>query len=75
MSPPTPVCSICAKQDAPSYFKISRLTPTGESPLTVTCSINCLLTWGYKYASMQGVKLAYGAKAALKEITDWFRVK
>ena len=76
MSPPMLACSVCAKRDAAAYYKVAHVLLDGtEEPVTVVCSIRCLLSWGYQYASMQGAKMAYGVKAAVKEIADWFRVK
>lgn len=66
-----PICSICAKRGAPGYFKVGRVDPNGvESPLTTTCSIKCLLQWGYSYAALQGARAVWTAKQAIKMFFD-----
>jgi type IV secretory pathway VirB6-like protein len=69
-----PACSVCTKRDAPGFYKISHLAADGtEAPVTTVCSIRCMLTWGYQYASIQGARMAYGARQAVKEVLAWFK--
>jgi hypothetical protein len=69
MSPALPVCSVCSKRDAPNYFRVQRVSPGGvESPLTTTCSARCLLQWTYSVASLQGMRLAFTAREAIKQL-------
>ena len=64
-------CSVCNKHDAPSYFKVARVAQTGvESPLTTTCSISCLLRWGYNYATLQGARMVWTAKQAIEQLLN-----
>jgi hypothetical protein len=64
----TPVCSICNKRDSPSYYKVARVTTGGaESPLTMCCSVRCLFQWSYQYASLQGARMVWTAKEAIKK--------
>lgn len=68
MTPQLPVCSVCAKRDAPTYFRVVRVSPGGaESPLTTVCSIKCLLSWAYTFATLQGTRMAYGVREAIKQ--------
>lgn len=68
MTPQLPVCSVCMKRDAASYFRVARVSPGGvESPLTTVCSLKCLLSWTYQYTALQGTRLAYGAREAIKQ--------
>lgn len=72
MSPPVlPVCSVCQRRDAPSYFKVAQVSLGGvESPLTTTCSIKCLLTWAYQYATLKGAVLAAQTKGLVQQLLD-----
>lgn len=64
-----PICSVCATRDAPSYFKVARVAPDGvESPLTVCCSIRCLISWSYQYATLQGTRMVWTAKETLRQL-------
>lgn len=65
----TLACSACAKRDAPSYFKVTRVSPSGaEEPITVTCSVRCLLAWGYQFTALQSAKMVYSVKQVLGQL-------
>ena len=65
----TPVCAACAKEGAPSYFRITRVTFEGsEAPLTTVCSVRCMVQWCYSFASLQGLKLVYGVREVVKHL-------
>lgn len=64
-------CAACGKRDASTYFKVVRVAQNGaESPLTTTCSVKCLLQWGYQYAALQSAKMVWTAKAAVRRFFD-----
>lgn len=63
-------CSVCSKRDG-TFFKVLRVAPDGtESPLTTTCSVKCLLTWGYSYATLQGTRMVWTAREAVRKFFD-----
>lgn len=71
MTPALPICSVCRSRDAASYLRVQNVTPGGvETLLTTTCSIKCLLTWTYKYATLKGVMLAAQTKSAMQQFID-----
>lgn len=75
MNPPVlPICSVCARRDAPTYFRVASVSPGGvESPLTTTCSIKCLFQWAYQYAALKGMVLAGQTKSLVQQFVDGIR--
>ena len=64
-------CASCSKADAPSYFRITRVAFDGtEAPLTVVCSVKCLAQWAYTFATLQGARIVFGVREALKTVFD-----
>jgi hypothetical protein len=70
----TPVaCSVCSKRDA-TYFRVERVAADGTaSQLTTVCSVKCMSGWLYQYASIQSMRLVYGAKQAIDQIKGFFK--
>lgn len=69
MTTSPPICAACSKRDAPSYFRITRVTFEGsEAPLTTVCSIKCMFQWAYSFASLQGLRLAFGVREVVKQL-------
>lgn len=69
MNATNPACSVCSTRTAPSYYKVSHLAPDGsEAAITTTCSIRCLISWAYQYATIQGTKLVWTAKEAIRQL-------
>ena len=66
MSDTSAICVHCRKQCA-SRFEITRFDTSGANKGTVNaCSIVCLCQWAYQYATLSGMRLAFGAKAAFE---------
>jgi len=64
------VCAVCSRNDAPAYFRVTRVKNDGtETQVTATCSLVCLAKWVYQASAMQGMRLAMGAQQAV----DWFK--
>lgn len=58
-------CSVCARQDAQNYFRVTKIAHDGtEEPLTTVCSAVCLTKWVYQFTAVQGARLAFSAKQA-----------
>lgn len=58
----------CAKCQRPlrSYFKVERVAEAGTTTVSaVTCSIPCLISWTYGYATLMGMMGAAKAKSLL----------
>lgn len=73
---PTPlVCSQCNSQNAPNYFRVTKIVNANgvETPLTLACSLPCLLKWIYAFSAMQGARLAFKAKSAWDQLTGMFK--
>lgn len=69
MTEPPP--SICAKCQRPfrSYFKIERVNEAGEPTVSAAlCSIPCVLSWTYSYATTIGMMGAAKAKSLLDNV-------
>lgn len=74
MSAP-PGCSACGARDASSYFRVERVAADGTAtPVTMVCSLRCLLSWAMQYGQLQGAKLAFGAKQAVDRIRGLFKL-
>jgi uncharacterized Fe-S cluster-containing radical SAM superfamily protein len=63
-------CSMCGSSNATSYFRITKIAGGVEQPLTMTCSLKCMVSWAYRYAQMNGAMLAMKAKSALDQFID-----
>jgi hypothetical protein len=63
-------CSMCSSQTSPSYFRVARVTPTGETPLALVCSVTCAIKWFYRYAQMNGLMLAMKAKSTFDSFIE-----
>lgn len=61
-----PICVHC-RRSSQRRFEITRFDATGvaQGPV-VACSIQCLMTWAYEYATLSGMRLAYGAKQSFE---------
>jgi hypothetical protein len=61
---PSVVCVHC-RQPCTARFEITRFDAGGAAhgPV-VCCSIAHLMAWAYEFATLSGMKLAYGAKSA-----------
>ena len=65
-----PICVHCRKQCS-SCFEITRVDSHGakHGPV-IACSIVCLVQWAYTYSTMQGARMAYGAKSAFDNLVS-----
>ena len=71
--PPETVCVNC-RQRVQSRFEITRFDAYNANKGTVTaCSVKCLVAWAYTYATMSGMRIAFGAKNALTMLLDSIR--
>ena len=62
MTTTPPICVHC-RQPCSQRFEITRFDRNGVAqPTVVCCSIVHLLQWAYDYATINGMRLAYGAK-------------
>lgn len=69
MAPTT--CSVCSQT---TRYRVMQVAPNGdESPLTSVCSVKCLLQWGYAFASMRGMQMAYGVKQKIEQLRGLFK--
>jgi len=67
-----PVCANC-RRDATAHFKVIRVDHHGEDHMVTVCSIMCLMKWGYTFATVSGVRLAFGVKNGLSTLLDSLR--
>jgi hypothetical protein len=61
----TPIICIHCRKECVSRFEITRFDLSGVNKGTVAaCSVICLVQWAYEFSTLQGARLAYGAKSA-----------
>ena len=68
--------SICAKCQQPlrSHFKIERIHENGSTTVSASlCSIPCVISWAYGYATLMGMMGAAKAKSLLDNMLDLFK--
>ena len=73
MTPPPSICLSC-RQPLQSHFQIVHYDASKTPTMTVTvCSIKCLVTWAYEYATLTGVKAVYQTKSFITGIVDMLK--
>lgn len=71
--PPETVCVNCRVR-VQSRFEITRFDAYNANKGTVcACSLTCLVKWAYAYGTIQGMRIAFGAKNAVTALLDSIR--
>lgn len=68
--PPETVCVNC-RQRVQSRFEITRFDAYNANKGTVVaCGLTCLVQWAYTYATMSGMRIAFGVKNTVSMLLD-----
>ncbi len=73
-----PAPTTCAKCQRPlrSYFNVARIDGNGNTTISAAlCSIPCVISWAYGYATMVGMMGAAKAKGVVDQVLELFRGK
>jgi hypothetical protein len=68
--PPPTTCAKCQRA-LRSHFKIERVHHSGSTTVSASlCSIPCVISWAYGYATMVGMMGAAKAKSLIDTVLD-----
>ena len=63
----TPIICVHCRQPCVRRFEITRFDSSGSpQPTVVACSITHMIAWAYEYATLNGMRLAFGAKSSFE---------
>ena len=60
-------CGTCGSESA-DFFSITRIRGGAEVIRAEVCSTTCALKWFYAFTALQGTRMAYGVREAVKQL-------